>query len=734
MTDMHKAAFREEAHELFSELEASLLELEETPADADLVGRVFRAMHTIKGSGAMFGFENVAAFTHDVETLYDLVRNGKAVITKDVIDLTLSACDEIRKMVNGENTGPDGTGRTKAITEAFRRVIAGVATGETRRIDTAPARGPDQDEHGRIVTYRIRFRPARGIFAGGTNPVLLLNEIRALGSSRIVAQSDAIPLLPEINPEECHTYWDILLTTNRGVNAIRDVFIFIEDEAEIGIDVIDEAGLFDEEKDYKKIGEILLERGDITPDELKKALGSHKRIGELLVESGIVAPDKVESALAEQQHVREMRRKQQSAEVGAAGIRVPAARLDSLMNLVGELVTAQSRLTLKASSLIDAELLTIAEEVERLTVELRDNTMSIRMLPIGTTFSKYTRLVRDLSGEMGKQIVLHTEGAETELDKTVIDRLNDPLVHLIRNSIDHGIELPAARVAAGKPRQGTIELKAEHSGASVLIRIVDDGAGLDAEAIRSKAIERGLIGPAAALSEKDLFALILTPGFTTAKKVTNVSGRGVGMDVVKKNIDALRGTIELASQKGRGTTVTLKLPLTLAIIDGLLVQIEGERFVLPLSAVEEVVELSRQDVARAHGQHLASIRGEIVPYIRLREQFRISGEHPDIEQIVTTLVDGCRFGLVVDQVIGEHQTVIKSIGRVYKNVEEVSGATILGDGRVALILDLPKLIRKAEMEEKASKARGNGHIRHAGCAPNANETTNPILQGGSAYE
>jgi two-component system, chemotaxis family, sensor kinase CheA len=706
MTDMHKEAFVEEARELLGELETSLLELEKTPADADLIGRVFRAMHTIKGSGAMFGFEDVAAFTHDVETLYDLVRNGKAAVTKDVIDLTLSACDEIRKMVDGESAGSEDAARAKAITEAFRRFIAGGGTGETVRKDTAASRGPADDERGRNVTYRIRFRPAKDIFASGTNPVPLLNEIRGLGNSRIVAQSDAIPALPDVNPEECYTYWDIILTTDRGMNAIRDVFIFIEDDAEIRIDVIDEAGLFDDETDYKKIGEILLERGDIKPEDLKKALSSHKRIGELLVESGIVAPDKVESALAEQQHVREMRQKRQTAEGGAASIRVPAERLDSLVNMVGELVTVQSRLTQKASSLNDAELTMIAEEVERLTVELRDNTMSIRMLPIGTTFSKFTRLVRDLSNELGKEIILQTEGAETELDKTVIERLNDPLVHLIRNSIDHGVELPAARVAAGKPRQGTISLKAEHSGASVLIRIVDDGAGLDVDAIRGKAVEKGLIGPDAGLSEKDLFALILAPGFSTAKKVTNVSGRGVGMDVVKKNIDALQGTIEFSSHKGQGTTVTLKLPLTLAIIDGLLVRIEGDHFVMPLSAIEEVVELSRQDVAKAHGQHMASIRGEIVPYIRLREQFRILGTPPDIEQIVTTIVDGYRVGLVVDQVIGEHQTVIKSLGRVYKDAEEVSGATILGDGRVALILDLPKLIRKAEMEEKARKTQG----------------------------
>jgi two-component system chemotaxis sensor kinase CheA len=376
--------------------------------------------------------------------------------------------------------------------------------------------------------------------------VRILDELRELGPCSILAHTDAVPSLDESDPEVCYTYWDILLTTQKGLNAVQDVFIFVDDAVELRIEPIDA-----EENWDKKIGEIMVERGDVAPEALAKVLSERKRIGEDLIEKGLVLPEKVEAALAEQEHVREIHKERQNAEASAS-IRVAASRLDVLVNLVGELVTVQSRLTQTAASLHDAGLLLVAEEVERLTGELRDNTMSIRMLPIGSTFSKFKRLVRDLSAELGKEIVFLTEGAETELDKNMIEKLNDPLVHLIRNCVDHGIERPEARTAAGKPTRGVVRLTAEHSGASVLIRIEDDGSGLDAEAIRAKALEKRLISPETALAEKDLFSMIFAPGFSTAKAVPNISGLGVGMDEVKRSIDALRGTIEIASQRGRG--------------------------------------------------------------------------------------------------------------------------------------------------------------------------------------
>ncbi|MDQ5985197.1 MAG: Chemotaxis protein CheA [Syntrophus sp. SKADARSKE-3] len=707
--DIHREAFKEEARELLEELEAALLELEKIPQDEDLIGRVFRAMHTIKGSGAMFGFDDVAAFTHHVETVFDAVRNGKISVTKPLIDITLTACDEIRKMIQASDTGSAfDQGVSQALTETFKTFLPSeeppeLKSGEIDKKVKASAPQAEPIEENKInITYRIRFKPESTIFNYGTNPILLINELRELGFCSVAANTEKIPLLTEMDPEACYSHWDIILTTTADINAVRDIFIFVEDYADLKIEVIDDEGTVDSAEDYKKIGEILIERGDLTSGDIKKALKSHKKIGELLIDAGLVDAGKIQTALLEQQHVREVRQKRQAVEA-AATLRVPAERLDTLVNMVGELVTVQSRLNQLSSRFNDLELTQVAEEVERLTAELRDNTMGIRMLPIGTTFSKFQRLVRDLSAELGKEIVLKTDGAETELDKTVIEKLNDPLVHLIRNCIDHGIENPAIRKSAGKPAAGTVHLAAEHAGANVLLRITDDGAGLDKEAIRLKAVERGLIPSEAVLPEKDLFALILAPGFSTAKTVTSVSGRGVGMDVVKRGIEALQGSIEIESRKGEGTTITLKLPLTMAIIDGLLVRINEDYFVMPLSAIEECVELTRDDVSKAHGKHIASIRNEIVPYVRLREKFGFDGEVPAIEQIVTTRINGDRIGFVVDQVIGGHQTVIKSLGRLCRQVEDVSGATIMGDGRVALILDLPKLAGSAEREQKMNK-------------------------------
>ena len=707
MTDIHREAFREEARELLAELETALLDLEKMPSDAEIISQVFRVMHTIKGSGAMFGFENVAAFTHNMETVYDRIRNGKMAVSKSIIDLTLAASDEIQKMIDAEDQEmPDDNAAASRIARSFRDMLAGpdAPPAEDTRLSAAPEPGlPTADAP--ELTYRISFCPDPDIFISGTNPVLLLNELRSMGTCRILANTDSIPFLDDIDPETCYTAWDIILTTDQDRNAIRDVFIFVEDQCRLSIDVIDDSTTEDAFQDYKKLGEILIDRGDLDTKKLKHALNSQqldgqKRIGSVLADASLVSPDRLQAALDEQQHVREMRQKRHVAEASAS-IRVPAEKLDAMVNMVGELVTVQSRLNQIAAQLNDLSLIQVAEEVERLTAGLRENTMSIRMLPIGATFSRFQRLVRDLSIDLGKDIVLHTDGAETEMDKTVIEKLNDPLVHIIRNSIDHGIEKPEVRKAAGKPEQGTVLLSAQHSGANVFIQVSDDGAGLDAEIIRAKAVQKCLIAPEAVLSEKEIFSLIFAPGFSLAKEVTNVSGRGVGMDVVKKGIENLQGGIEIISRKGMGTSIILKLPLTMAIIDGLLVKIGDIHYIMPLAAIEECIELTREDLARAHGKHIANIRGEIVPYILLRELFSQEGRVPDIQQIVTARIDGSRIGLVVDQVVGQHQTVIKSMSRIYRDIEYISGATILGDGSVALILDLPKLIRHSEIMEKS---------------------------------
>jgi two-component system chemotaxis sensor kinase CheA len=699
--EQHKDIFIEEAYELLAELETSLLEMEEDPCNEELIGRVFRALHTIKGSGAMFGFDDIAAFTHEVETVFDMVRNGAMEATKELIDLTLAARDHIKNMLDdSESTDQD---RGVGIITSLKNLIPGEESQEqpdsNEPEDSADEDSPETPGNEGSTIYRIRFRPVPDIFMKGTNPVLLLKELQGLGECKVIAQKEAIPALDDINPELCYTYWDIILTSIKDINTIKDVFIFVEDDCELSIDVIHDSTNPDADHSCKKLGEILVERGDITEDVVHSVLAgqSKKPIGERLVDAGLVKRSVVESALAEQQQIKELRetREKQQKKEAASSIRVSSDKLDTLVNLVGELVTVQARLSQTTATRNDPDLLMIAEEVERLTEELRDNTMSVRMVPIGTMFSKFKRLVRDLSGEMYKEVQMSTDGAETELDKTVIDKLNDPMVHLIRNSIDHGIESPDSREAIGKQREGSLHLSARHSGTNVLIEITDDGAGLDPEVIRAKAIEKGLIDPGTELKEKEIFAQILTPGFSTAKKISNVSGRGVGMDVVKRNIEALRGSIEIQSKKHAGTTITLSLPLTLAIIDGLLVKIGEELFVLPLAMVEECVELTGDDVENAHGRQIANVRGEIIPYISLREKFLIHSDKPDIEQIVITTVDDQRVGFVVDHVIGEHQTVIKSLGKVYMNVEGVSGATILGDGTVALILDAPKIVQSA---------------------------------------
>lgn len=699
MLDTQSEAFREEAAELLGDLETALLDLEENPEDGEIIAQVFRAMHTIKGSGAMFGFDAVAAFTHEVETVFDLVRNGRIAVGKELVTLSLAARDHINTLLDsGDQPAADTLAAGERLTAAFRQLQPAVAEDAAQPVSQAPPAALDEAEAALDVTYRIRLRLPEDIVLRGTRPDALLEELSELGPCRTVAQTEPIPLLSELTAEHCYTFWDIILTTNQGLDAIRDVFIFIEDDIDLKIDIIDDGGQLESEQGYKRLGEILVERGDLSAADLAEVLATQKPLGELLVASKGVHPDKVTAALQEQEAVRQARQKRQTQE-GASSIRVPADKLDFLVNMVGELVTVQARLSQVAANRNDTDLIEIAEEVERLTAELRDSSLEMRMLPIGTTFSKFKRLVRDLSQDLGKNVELVTDGGDTELDKTVIERLNDPLVHLIRNSIDHGIEMPQERLAAGKQESGTVRLAAEHSGDSVILEIQDDGKGLNREAILAKAVEKGLIAADAQLRDSEAFELIFAAGFSTAQSVTSVSGRGVGMDVVKRAIEALRGTITIASEAGKGSTIRIRIPLTLAIVESLLVKIGDDSYVLPLSAVEECVELTRQDVARSHGRHLATVRDQLIPYIPLRQQFAIAGEPPEIEQIVITRVYGQQVGFVVDRVIGEHQTVIKSLGPLYRDVQGLSGATILGDGTVALILDVPQLVQQVEQAE-----------------------------------
>ncbi|MBI4979343.1 MAG: chemotaxis protein CheA [Spirochaetes bacterium] len=686
--------YREEAAELLEKIEQSLVALEQTPENSEIVNDIFRAMHTIKGSGAMFGFTRVSAFAHECETMFDLIRKGTLAVSRDIIDVTLAARDHIKTLLADEPGVPEAaTAHLVGRIVKFLPVRAGTVV--------APDKKPVPEKQ---WTYRIIFKPSEDIFKRGVKLTPLFNEIHAAGRAVIVADPHTPPL-DEFDPEVCCTTWNIVLTTVKDVHGVRDIFIFVEDGSELSIELIDEEGSF-VEGDYKRIGDILLERGSITREELAALISSHKRIGEQAVEKGIVAPHDVEAAVAEQRHVREVREEQRQ-QTARATIRVQSEKLDHLMNLVGELVTLEAQFMQTAVTRDDLDLISMAQSFERLIGDLRDTSMVMRMVPVDELFKSFVRPVRDLAHELGKEIDLVTVGKETELDKTVIESLKDPLMHILRNALDHGIESPGVRVKAGKPAKGTVTLSARHEGAHVVIAVSDDGAGLNRQRILAKAVERGLVAEGAELSGREIQELIFLPGFSTAEKATSVSGRGVGMDVVKKNVERLRGTIAIESSP-EGTKMLLRIPLTLAIVDGLLARIGGSQFILNLSNADECVDLTADVLGVDTGSDVVNLRGEMVPFIRLRNLFAIDSERVAVERMIITQYEDRRIGLVVDDVLGKQQTVIKSIGRTFRDVDEVSGATILGDGTIALILDVNIIIKN--------------HIRNTQAAGGASES------------
>jgi two-component system, chemotaxis family, sensor kinase CheA len=651
--------FLQEAEELVADIEECALALTSRDGQTEAVNRLFRDFHTIKGSGAMCGLDAVAGFTHHVESLLDRVRDGEIPVSAALADLILKAVDHVKALLNAAQSGATvPSGAAEAILAsilAFGSPEPPVGhKGGARGNEPASASSEDIER-----SWRISFRPNPALLANGGNPAALLRDLRNLGSCEVVAHTDEVPTLDAIRPDHCYFWWSATLRSACGENAIRDVFLFVEDESKLEIEEIESAPAAEE-----------------TSEQARVAASSGNSGGEA-------------------EHPRSPRQEGVTRE---ATVRVPAERLDRLVNLVGEFVMSQSCLAQAVAQNGAPEFANSVQALERLVAELRDNVLGIRMLPIGTLFGRFRRVVHDLSVELGKEADLVTEGAETELDKSILDQLGDPLVHCLRNCIDHAIEPSAERLEKGKPGKGTIRLSAAHTGANVVISIEDDGRGIDREAVRAKALEKRLIAPNADLTGKDIINLILLPGFSTARQVTSVSGRGVGMDVVKRQIEILRGSLSIDSVEGRGTRVSITLPLTLAIIDGLLVQIGSERFVLPLAAVMENVELNRADRARNNGRNVLPVRGDLIPYIDLRRTFDIGGEAPNVEKVVIVQQAGDRVGLVVERVVGTHQTVIQSLGKFYRNVEVVSGATIMGDGRVALILDIAAVVRHANRE------------------------------------
>ena len=641
MTSIDPAdTFRQEAADLLEILEQSLLDLEKRPGDEDLVSSAFRALHTLKGSGAMFGFTAVSDFIHDFETAFDQVRKGDAPASAELIAAALQAKDHVAALIAG-----------KAVVDpaAGARILAALATAIS-----APAE----------PVWRVSFRLPENALMLGTKPVLLLDEMRSLGPCEIVSRSEAVAPVGDIDPDYLYLAWVVEIGGPVELPAIEDVFLFIRDDMELTI-----ARTGEPHVEEAAAGEV--------PAQSAEATAILRREPE--PEAASVAPkDK------------------------AATLRVPAERLDELMDRVGELVIAQARLSQLAVSRHDPALVSIAEDIERLTSSLRDTTMGTRMVPIGTLFGRFRRLVHDLSQDLGKQVNLVTTGEETELDKTVIEQLADPLVHLIRNAMDHGIERGDERRASGKGETATLRLSAAHRGAEVAITIADDGAGLDTARIRAKAEASGVIAPGAVLGEADVNRLIFEAGFSTSQSVTSLSGRGVGMDVVKRTVEGLRGSIDLASEPGHGTEVTLRLPLTLAIIDGLLVRVGSGRYTIPLAAVEECIELPK-NAGEMRGRSFLDVRGDLVPFMRLRDLFHADGEADVYQKVVIVSSGQIRIGLVVDQIIGNNQTVIKQLSRLHSSLKTFSGATILGDGTVALILDVMNLVGFGQKLEESRR-------------------------------
>lgn len=653
--------FLQEAADLLESLESSLLELEEDPSRSDLVDSVFRALHTLKGSGEMFGFSPLARFVHHFENAYDLVRSGGATITPELIELSLSSRDHIAALLEAGTNEDAARALTDSQTQSdLLARIEAFTSGE------GPAEESAATEPGAAITsepqertLEIWFKPEETAIRNGMRPDLVIDELASLGSCSAVCVVRDVPLLDEMDATACYLAWRITLVTDVEKERVEDVFLFF-DGGEIAI--TDKTPKEQLEKEAEPEPAVASTPVATAPPSSKRPASQDK-------EEAPSTPQKTES------------------------IRVQSYRLDELMDQLGELVIAQARLNRISEQLEDANLTSTIEEIERLVTGMRDATLSIRMLPIGGVFGKFRRVVRDLSAELGKSVTLETEGGETELDKNVIDRLTEPLVHIIRNSVDHGIESAEDRAKAGKPAEAAVRMVARQTGGEVLIAVTDDGGGLKTEKIRQKAIERGLIDPAADIPDEQVHQLIFAPGFSTAETLSKVSGRGVGMDAVRTFIEDLRGAVDVKSEAGKGTSVTLRMPLTLAIIDGLLVRVGDGSYVLPLASVEECVELSPDETKRESGRSILTIRGELVPFLHVSEVFNFAAIERDIVRVVIVNIEGKRVGLVVDDVIGQHQTVIKSLSTFHRGIDGLAGCTILGDGSVALILDPTALVK-----------------------------------------
>lgn len=694
--EQFKKKFLEEANDLINRLEVVLLELEENPNDKKIIEEVFRVMHSLKGGSSMFGFDKMDAFTHELETVYDLIRSSQLSVNREILDITLAAVDHLKVLLeNAEELTDAGQKNHQILLNRIHQVIdnsVGSPDDKANKHDQGTDKTHTVISDGKakifenVPTYLIRVLPHPTIFRNGTNPLLLIDELYAMGHCKAFLKTDHLPLLDQLDAELCHFYWDVFLATDNSVDEMKDVFIFVDDVCDVHINKLADDNLLEKTVFVKKLDDFMASRSDFEIPELQN-----------FIETVLLKEEKTEDAI--------LLTEDDKAEVkktSISNIRVSSDKLDDLMNLVSELVTTQASLSLFADNQNTPELTAIAENIEKISRQLRDNTFEICLIPIETIMIRFKRLIRDLSRELHKEIQFIAEGTETELDKSIIEGLTDPLMHIFRNSIDHGIEPAEERISKGKPRQGKILLRAYYSGTNVYIQIKDDGKGIDVEKIRQKAIARGFISADANLSYKELLNLVFLPGFSTAAKVTEVSGRGVGLDVVVKKISDIRGEVEIESQLGVGTTFTIKLPLTLSIIDGLLVKVDKTNFVLPLSYVDKCFEVSSRAIEKSFNNKLV-LDGRQVPFVNLRREFDISENPPELHQIIQVNYDDFKIGMSVDVVLGEYQAVLKPLGRMFKDMEIISGATILGDGTIALVLDPAKIINTFDRETLARR-------------------------------
>jgi two-component system chemotaxis sensor kinase CheA len=675
-----QSRFVEEALDNISELESTLLELDLSPNDKELLEKVFRIMHSLKGGGGMFGFDLLSEFSHHMENIYDKIRSGHLSVSSKLLSVTFQSVDILRDLVNVEVLeSPEMQVRYHEMVATIEKVLREETEEEKSRGTEGrhPSNQIDQEEIAGVVTWYIHFFPDAHVLENGTNILYLLDDLGQMGPLKAVPRLLKVPDLDGLEPEKSCVFWDLFLSTDMGKAAIMDVFMFVEDDATIEIHRLSRSDLFAHPQFTARLDALCESKLEIDLSDLNEFMADEP------LEEGFKAPVVFDKA----GHTSEGKK------VASSSIRVASDKIDGLMNLVSELVITQERLNMIAARYQIPELKLVTENVQKLTGQLRDNAFSISLIPISNMMARFQRLVRDLSTQLGKRIEFTAEGSETELDKTMIESLTDPLLHIIRNSIDHGIELPEVRQKAGKNPIGNIRLEAGYSGANVVIKIIDDGAGVDCERVRRKAVEKGLLQEEDKLSKEEMLNLLFVPGFSTSSQVTEVSGRGVGMDVVKRNIAAIRGDVHIESEPGKGSCMAISLPLVLSIIDGLLVRIGPTQYVIPLSLTDRIYPADSGMLEETF-INVVTLDGVQIPFINLRKEFEVAGPAPAKCQMVVVKQAGYTIALSVDQVLGKIQAVLKPLGKLYHNQKMISAATIMGDGTIALVLDANTIIRE----------------------------------------